>query len=123
MLKRSTSVVLLTALVCTLGSPAFAGNPCRPDTKSDVAETLTESGAAETKQTQPNERLRLNILRLVAEAEAGTVAPIPRSQIQPSKSNSLSKGAKIAIGVGIAVAVVAIVLIVNKPRVTGAAAF
>jgi hypothetical protein len=123
MLKRSTSVVLLTAIICTLGSPAFAGNRCRPDTKSDLAEALAEPGAAAAKQAQPNERLRLNILKLVAEAEAGKVAPIPRSQIQPAKRNNLSKGAKIAIGVGIAVAVVAIVLIVNKPRVTGSAVF
>jgi len=116
MLERCATVVLITALVCTLGgSPAFADNSSRPDTKSDVAETRLESGAATKKEAHPNEKLKADIAELVADAKAGKVAPVERPQIQPAKSNNLSKRAKIAIGVAIAVAVVAVVLIARSP--------
>ena len=55
------------------------------------------------------------MVKLVADAKAGKVAPTERPQIQPAKSNNLSKRAKIAIGVGIAVTVVASVLIARSP--------
>ena len=116
MLERYAAIVLITALVCTLGgSPAFAGNSFRPDTKSDVAETRLESGAGTKKEAPPNAKLNADIAKLVADAKAGKVATVERPQIQPAKSNNLSKRAKIAIGVGIAVAVVAIVLIARSP--------
>jgi hypothetical protein len=116
MLNKFASVVLITALVYTLGgSSAFASNPSQLDTKPAMAETRSESGAATKKETQPNEKLKADMVKLVADAKAGKVAPAERPQIQPAKSNNLSKGAKIAIGVGIAVAVVAVVLIARSP--------
>ena len=115
MLNKFASVVLITALVCTLGgSSAFASNPSQPETKPALAETRSESGATR-KEAQPNERLRADMVKLVTDAKAGKVAPSARPQIQPAKSNNLSKGTKIAIGVGIAVAVVAVVLIARSP--------
>ncbi|HEY0377300.1 MAG TPA: hypothetical protein VGC87_10105 [Pyrinomonadaceae bacterium] len=77
-----------------------------------LAETRPEDKAGEVSQ----ETLRADIIKLVAEARAGskTVAP-PRPQIQTSKGNNLSRGTKIAIGVGIALAVVVIIAVaVNK---------
>ncbi len=116
MLNKFASVVLITALVYTLGgSSAFASNPSQPDTKPAMAETRSESGAATKKEAQPNEKLKADMVKLVADAKAGKVAPAERPQIQPAKSSNLSKGAKIAIGVGIAVAVVAVVLIARSP--------
>ena len=116
MIDKFASVVLITALVCTLGgSSAFASNPSQPDTKPGMAKTRSESGAATKEGAQPNERLRADMVKLVTDAKAGKVAPAERPQIQPAKSNNLSKGTKIAIGVGIAVAVVAVVLIARSP--------
>ena len=116
MLNKFASVVLITALVCTLGgSSAFASNPSQPDTKPVMTETRSESGAATKREAQPNEKLKADMVKLVTDAKAGKVAPAERPQIQPAKSNNLSKGAKIAIGVGIAVAVVAVVLIARSP--------
>jgi len=115
-LNKFASVVLITALIYTLGgSSAFASNPSQPDTKLAMAKTRSEFGAATKKEAQPNERLRADMVKLVADAKAGKVAPAERPQIQPAKSNNLSKGTKIAIGVGIAVAVVAVVLIARSP--------
>ena len=116
MINKFASVVLITALVCTLGeSLSFASNPSQPDTEPAMAETRLESAAAAKKDAQPSEKLKADMVKLVADAKAGKVAPAERPQIQPAKSNNLSKRAKIAIGVGIAVAVVAVVLIAKSP--------
>jgi hypothetical protein len=113
MLNKLASLVLFTALVCTLGGiPAFANTPTLPDDKSKGAEAPSDSGVTK-KEAQPNERLKADIVKLVAEAKAGKVKPAAQPQSQPVKSNNLSKGTKIAIGVGIAVAVIAVIVIVH----------
>lgn len=116
MINKFASVVLITALVCTLGGPsAFASNPSQPDTKPAMAETGSESSASTKKEAQPNEKLKADMVKLVADAKAGKVMPAAKSQIQPAKSNNLSKGKKIAIGVGIAIAVIAVIVIAKSP--------
>lgn len=114
MLNKLTSVTLVAALVIVLcGTSAFANNSSNPDVRTDTANV--PSGALAKKEVKPNEQLKNNMVKLVADAKAGKVAPAERSQIQPAKSNNLSKRTKVAIGVGIAAAVVAVVLIAKSP--------
>jgi hypothetical protein len=114
MFNKFASFALVIALVCTLGeTSAFGKTSSDPEGKAKMAETSTESSSAARTEAKPNEKLRADMLKLVAHAKAGKVAPAARPQIQPAKSNNLSKGAKIAIGVGIAVAVIAVIVIVH----------
>jgi hypothetical protein len=120
MFNKFASFALVIALVCPLGgTSAFANTPSDPEGKAKGAETPTESGSGARTKAEPNEKLRADMLTLVAHAKAGKVAPAAKPQIQPAKSNNLSKGTKIAIGVGIAVAVVAIVLFRPGGRLRG----
>ena len=113
MLNKLTSVTLVAALVFVLcGTSALANNSSNPDVETNTANV--SSGALAKKEVEPNDQLKNNMVKLVADAKAGKVAPPERSQIQPAKSNNMSKGTKIAIGVGIAVAVVAVVLIARS---------
>jgi len=112
-LNKLTSVTLVAALVIVLcGTSAFANNSSNPDVKTDTANV--PSGAPAKKEVKPNEQLKNNMLKLVADAKTGIVAMAAKSQIQPVKSNNWSKGTKIAVGVGIAVAVVVVILIVRN---------
>lgn len=112
MFKKLASVVIITALVCTLGgTAAFANNTSNTDAKPDTVNVPSE--APSKKEVKPNEQLKNAMLKLVADAKAGKVAPVAKSQIHPAKSNNWSKGTKIAIGVGIAVAVIAIIVVVH----------
>ncbi len=118
MLNKLTSVTLVAALVIVLcGTSAFANSSSNPDAKTDTANV--PSGALAKKEVKPNEQLKNNMLKLVAHAKAGKVAPAERPQIQPAKSNNLSKGAKIAIGVGIAIAVIAVIVIATSDKGPG----
>lgn len=109
MLNKFASNVLVAALVCTLaGTPAFANTPSNRSAK-------TRPAAATEADKVVNEKLRAEILKLVADAKAGSnVVTFPRPQIHSPQRNNLSKGAKIAIGVGIAVAVVAVILVSTR---------
>ena len=113
MLKKLASFTIITALVCTLGGiAAFANNTSSQDTKNDTAKVPSETPAKE--EVKPNEQLKSNMLKLVADAKAGKIAPAPKSQIQPARSNNWSKRKKIAVGVGIAAAVVVILVLKYK---------
>jgi hypothetical protein len=115
MLKKFASLMLVFALICTLGTFAFASTQSDPELDSvGVSAALGLSPVTRTK-AKPNEKLRADMLKLVADAKAGKVALAERPQIQPAKSNNLSKRTKIAIGVGIAIAVVAVILIAKSP--------
>jgi hypothetical protein len=114
MLKKLASAVIITALVSALGgTSAFANISSKPDVRTDTANV--PSGVPAKKEVKPNQQLKNNMLKLIADAKAGKVMPAAKSQIQPAQSNHLSKGKKIAIGVGIAVAVVAVILIATSP--------
>ena len=115
MLKKLASFTIITALVCTLGgTAAFANSTSSQDTKNDTANVPSEAPAKE--EVKPNEQLKNNMLKLVADAKAGKIVPAPKSQIQPARSNNWSKRTKIVIGVGIAVTVVVAILVVNHVR-------
>ena len=116
MLNKIASIVVVAALVTALcGTSAFANTASNSTSKTHLsganpgATDVATDGSA-------NEKLRTNMLTLVADAKAGKVTPAERPQIQPARSNNLSKKAKVAIGVGIAVAVVAVILVVKIKR-------
>jgi hypothetical protein len=110
MLNRFASIALVVALIST---SAFANTPSDADAKSKSAAPPSEVGGTAKNEAKPNEKLRADMLKLVADAAAGKVKPAAKSQIQPAKGNNWSTGKKIAVGVGIAVAVVAVILIVR----------
>jgi hypothetical protein len=113
MFKKLASVVIITAIVCTLGGTSvFASSPFDPAAKSDSANV--PSGAPAKKDA--NEQLKSNMLKLVADAKAGKVGSVAKSQIQPARSNNWSKRTKIAVGVGVAVAVLVTFLVVQHVR-------
>ena len=109
MIKKFASVVLVAVLVFTLaGTSAFAENP-------STGEAKTQPDAATEPEKVVNEKLRAEILKLIADTKAGrSVMRSPQTQIQRPQRNNLSQGAKIAIGVGIAVAVVAVILVSKR---------
>ena len=109
MLTKFAYVVLVGALVCTLaGTPAFGDAPSKRGSKTPP-DAVTEADKV------VNEKLRAEIIKLVADAKAGSkTVTLPRPQLQPPQRNNLSKGTKIAIGVGIAVAVVAVILVSTR---------
>lgn len=113
MFKRFASVVIITAIVCTVGgTSAFARNASDPDGKDDPANVPSEAPAKN--DVKANEQLKTSMLKLVADVKAGNVKLPAKSQIQPGNSNNLSKGKKIAIGVGIAVVVVVVIVFFHE---------
>jgi hypothetical protein len=119
-LNKLASLTLAAALLTALcGTSVFANSSSSINSNKDQPVARLRFVRIDTNESRSNERLRINVLELVADAKAGKVAPAERPQIQPAKSNNLSKRTKIAIGVGVAAAVVTVVLLVRKPRLTG----
>jgi hypothetical protein len=113
-LNKLTSVTLVAVLVSVLcGTSAFASKSPDLDVRADLANGPAEAPAK--KDVKPNEQLKNNLLKLVADAKAGKVMPPAKSQIQPARSNNLSNGKKIAIGVGIAAAIIVVILVLKSP--------
>ena len=59
---------------------------------------------------KPNEKVKADVAKLVAETKAGKRSVIPSTQFPPPHRNNLSKGAKIGIIVGVALVVIAIIV-------------
>lgn len=119
MFKGNLSVVLVIALGCSVGrASSVASALSDPEVKPQTVEIHKGLNTLPAKST---EKLRARMLELIADTKAGKIAPATHRQTKPVTSNNWSKRTKIAIGVGIAVGVVAIILIVKKPRLTGAA--
>lgn len=114
MLNRFATMVLVAALVCTLGgTPAFAQTLNNPGAKTHSA--VERPDAFTDADRVVNAELRAEILKLVADTKAGgNVVRFPRPQLESPHRNNLSKGTKIAIGVAIAVAVVAVILVSKR---------
>jgi len=113
-LRKLTTVTLVAVLVSVLcGTSASANDLSNPDVRTNSANGPSDDPAKT--EVKPNEQLRTNVLKLVADAKAGKVMPAAKSQIQPARSNNLSSGKKIAIGVGIAAAIVTVILIMKSP--------
>jgi len=114
MFRKFASLVLVTALVCTLGgTSAFADTKSDRESKSKIAVTSSEPSTAAGNEGNSNEKLRASVRKLVSDAKAGKAAPAVKTQIQPARGNNWSTGTKIAVGIGIAVAVIAVIVIVQ----------
>jgi hypothetical protein len=119
-LNKLASLTLAAALLTApCGTSVFANSSSSINSNKDQPVARLRFVRIDTNKSRSNERLRVNVLKLVFDAKAGKIAPAERSQIQPAKSNNLSKRTKIAIGVGVAAAVVTVVLLIRKPRLTG----
>ena len=115
MLNRYTSLGLVIALVLTLGGPsAFADPLSDPKTTVHAGKTQSKFIPAASDEAQPNEKLKAEVLGLVAAARAGKTTPRSHPQSQTIKGNHLSTTVKIAIVVGIVVLVLAIIVISQK---------
>lgn len=120
MTNKIASLSLVIALVCTLsGSSVLANIRSDLELTTKASPFLPEVNTVSKMDSQPNDKLRTGMLKLVAEAKAGKIALAERPQIQPPKSNNLSKGTKIALGVGIAVAVIAVIVVVKADKAPG----
>lgn len=113
MLNKLASFVLVAALVTGLCATSGLANTSSNSTSKTPLSGTNPSATNVPPDGPVNEKLRINMLTLIADAKAGKVTPAERPQIQPARSNNLSKKAKVAIGVGIAVAVVAVIVVVK----------
>lgn len=112
MIKRIASLALGALLISTFCGTSTYARVSSGDEVKPAENTATLPDA----NKQVNEKLRTDMLKLVADAKAGRLAPAPRRQIQPKNSNNLSKGTKIAIAVGVAVAIIAIIVVVKADK-------
>jgi hypothetical protein len=112
MYKQIASLLLVAAIVCTLGgTPCFAQTSSLPDAGSNKENSLPDSGIKEKKEAQQKSSLKAGIAKLVADAKAGKRLSVSDPQNQPAQSNSLSKGWKIGIVVIVALVIVTFVAI------------
>lgn len=103
-MKKLISLAMAVALVCCFCTASiYAKGDLEP--KEPLAAKPTEP----TEKAKPNEKLKADMAKLVADAKAGKLK-MPAQQFPQPKKNNLSKGVKIAIGAGIAGAVIFIIL-------------
>src|SRR6266545_4515519 len=98
---RLASMVVVVAVVFSLGGHSVFAHPVS-DPKTPVGETGTssKSSGSTRNDARTDEKLRGDMLKLVAEVKAGKVAPrVP--QFPRSQRNNLSTGAKIGIAAAI----------------------
>lgn len=114
MIHRFASGTLIAALVCTVGgTSAFANTPTNTDTPRNGVVTVPASPASAKKELPANEKLRTDLVKLVADTKAGKEKAPGPPQFHPARRNNLSKGTKIALGVGIAAVVVLAIVVVH----------
>jgi len=108
---RLASLVLAVVLIFSLGGTSAFAHP-GSDPKTPVAETkpASTSRPSATNETRPDEKLRGDFRKLVADARAGKLAPRGGPQLPQSKRNNLSTGAKIGIAAAIGGAIFLIIL-------------
>ena len=107
MRKRFFSIItgIAIMLVSTSQLRAQQFNSVSPNRLLPVSEFRFSST-----QPQPGEKLRSDILKLVADSKEGRIAP---QQLPAPKVHSLSKTAKIAIIAGVVVLVVTTIVVVH----------
>lgn len=106
MIKRLVSLLTATALLsCLCATSVFAKND------SVVKEPSEKSPPIASKsEPKPNEKLRADMLKLVADTKAGKIKMPAQQFPQHTKRNNLSTGAKIGIIAAIAGTIFLIVM-------------
>src|ERR1700686_2083547 len=95
---KLVSLAVVVAMISSFGGTAVFANAVS-DPKTPAAETETSSKSAPSAkiETKPDEKLKVDVLKLVADAKAGKVAPSSGPQFPRSKRNNLSTAGKIGI--------------------------
>ena len=93
-------------LIISLATMAFAQSP--PQSKA-TNQFLINPDAAST--AKPNQKLKSDVAKMVAETKAGRKGAPATSQFPMPQRNNLSKTAKIAIVAGIILVVIAIIIV------------
>ena len=99
---RLASIAIVIAMSLSLGGNSVFAKPLS-DPKSPADETKTSSNSAPSakSETARNDKLKADMLKLVADTKAGKVAPRGGTQIPRNQRNNLSTGAKIGIAAAI----------------------
>jgi hypothetical protein len=117
MINKFVSLVLVSALLCTLGgASALANNLTEPDAKPKVVAADAATGTGARTEAKSGEKLKADMLKLVGDTKSGNRKSSAPAQLKPARSNNLSKGQKIAIGAGVAAAVVVLILVFHTRR-------
>ena len=113
-MNRRYLTVLLVVLLAGGGTSAVAGP--RSDPQGAAATPVGATGPAPgARQEQvPNDKLRSDVSRLLADARAGRVGTTIAPRQQPAQSNNLSKRAKVTIAVVVAAVVITAIVIASK---------
>lgn len=108
---RLASLAVAVAMISSLGGASVFAHPASDPKTAAETRTSSKSSASATNETKPDEKLRVDMLKLVADAKAGKVAPRSEPQFPRSQKNNLSTGAKIGIVAAIAGAIVLILVV------------
>src|ERR1051325_553766 len=110
--KKLASIVIGIAMVsCFSGASIYARPATDSDTPAKAADSSGKPDTSVSRDVKINEKVKADMLKLLADAKAGKVRPAPASQFPATKGNNLSKTAKIAIVVGVVLVVVAIIVV------------
>ena len=113
-MRRFVSGALMAALLFAVGGRlAFANTKTNTDPPPNGVVTVPASPTSAKKGLPSNEKLRIDLVKLVADTKAGKEKLPGPPQFHPARRNNLSKGTKIALGVGIAAVVVLAIVVVH----------
>ena len=104
MIKRLVSFATVVTLFC-----CFTGIAAYAKDGSETKEPAAAQPSKPIEKAQPNEKLKADVAKLVADAKAGKLK-VPVQHFPQPKRNNLSTGAKIAIIAGIAGAIIFTIL-------------
>lgn len=105
MIRRFLALGIVGAMICCLCGTSVFGK-----TGSDSKESAAKSESPAKSEAKPNEQLKRDVLKLVADTKAGKIAPARPSQFKPTHRNNLSTGAKIGIVAAIGGAIFLIIM-------------
>jgi hypothetical protein len=109
---RLASIAVAVAVIsCFSGGSIYARGATDSDTSAKAADSSGKSDVSVSRRGKTNEKVRADMLKLLADAKAGKVSTAPASQFPATKGNNLSKTAKIAIVAGVVLVVLAIIVV------------
>jgi hypothetical protein len=111
MKAKSLSLVVTIAMILSLGGAAVFARPTTdPKSVEDDTKTSPNPITRAGEKTPSTNKLKGDMLKLVADAKAGKVAPRVQ-QFPNTKRNNLSTGAKIGIAAAIGGLIFALIVI------------
>jgi len=113
MRMRLASLVVVVAMISSLGGTSVFASASDPKTPNDETKTSSKAAPSAKNETKPDKKLKADMLNLVADAKAGKVVPRSQPQFPRSQRNNLSTAAKIGIVAAIA-GVIFVVIVLHK---------